>query len=436
MKKLSKIRKADIIGFIGIVLSALAQLILSPVIKVYIGILGLGVWHLLFQTFSYLKILDSGLSPSITRGTAAVAATKNSHTAKDFYATSQMCLTIVGIFFCFGGFVAIFLIPSFIAMPTLLMKEFQISIGLLAIWGLLRYRYNLKMLILRGVNRIISFNTLSLIEGAGRPALAAILIAIKPSIISIILGYIIAEIFCRAIASRIVGEIDIKGSFNRPDFFKIIVFGGSATVISISSLIIFCSSSFIIGYFEDVESIAIYQSTIALPYLCARFGFIPFRNKLPKFIGEYCRSNYTYLKKKSTHSHVFILFILFSVLLVVCFLNKLFVMVWVGELLYAGDHFTIIYSTFILITVARHNGYLMWQTTGNLSKILLAHLIEIPLNIALSFIFITHYGLIGIAYAALLAHIPALVVSQIPFFKFKYLTFKILKDRQLKELYN
>ena len=75
----------------------------------------------------------------------------------------------------------------------------------------------------------------------------------------------------------------------------------------------------------------------------------------------------------------------------------------------------IAYGFFLLFSVARHNGYIMYQSTGRLRPIVIGHLIEIPLNIGLSIILTNTLGLPGIACAYVLATLPVTFISQVVF---------------------
>ena len=102
-------------------------------------------------------------------------------------------------------------------------------------------------------------------------------------------------------------------------------------------------------------------------------------------------------------------------LTLVCIFNNIFVKLWVGGELFAGYHFTIIYGAFILFSIARHNGYIMYQSFGRLRPIVIGHLIEIPLYIGLSIILIEIFGLVGVAYANIISSLPITIIAQTPF---------------------
>lgn len=411
---------ADIIGYLGIIISALSQLMLSPIIVLRMGISGLGVWHLLFHTFTYLRFIDTGLSNSIVRGIAENDSKGNQQQLDDFFVTSRLCLTLAGIFFTICGVCACFILPDFINIPASLAIDFLISLLLISTWGFFRYHYYFSILKLRGLNKLIEFNSINLLEGGGRPALAALFIFLQPSLICLAAGYVVIEILSRIIAEKIAGSTKFIGKFNKKELMKIVTFGGAASIISITTLLLFYGSSFIVGRFLGVDAIAAFQSSIALPYLIARFGFIPFQNKVPGLIIQYQTGDQDQLRICALNSHIKLLSSAAVLLFIACFINKKFVSIWVGEQLYVGDQFTVIYSIFIFLNLARHNGYMMWQIKDDLTPMLFCHMIEIPLNIVLSIVFAKHYGIVGIAYAFLLAHIPATIISQIPFWQRKW----------------
>ncbi len=408
--------RAIFIGWLSIVLSSIAQFILAPVIKYHIGIIGLGIWHLLFQTFNYLQLIDVGFSNGIVREIASANAKGNIQKLRDVNATANRGLTVIGFIFTSIGLSACIIIPHFIKMPNEFRNTFIIALILISIWGIFRYRNYLAILRLRGLNKIVEFNLLNLIEGPGRPILGAIFLCFELGLVGIVLGYIIIEALVRFIASKIQMEEKHFGQYRNDYFLKMLTYGGATAIISFSNMLIFYSSSFIVGWKMDVSAVAVYQSTIALPFLVMRFAIIPFSNFLPRFISYFENNHISTLRKKGQYAHYKVLIASTTILIIVCLLNKKFVIFWVGENLFAGYYFTIIYSLFIIFSIARHNGYIMYQASESLKTMLLTHLIEIPMNLILSIFLIIKLGLIGLAIAFAVSHLIPTITSQFTFF--------------------
>ena len=61
----------------------------------------------------------------------------------------------------------------------------------------------------------------------------------------------------------------------------------------------------------------------------------------------------------------------------------------------------------------------MLQAKGELRAIVIAHLVEIPLNLFLSIILLGTIGLVGVPIAYFLAHLIVFFVSQVPFMPIK-----------------
>ena len=242
-----------------------------------------------------------------------------------------------------------------------------------------------------------------------------IFLTFKMGLTGIAIGYVLVEAAVRFISSKLQKFPLSSGNYNRSQFLRMLTFGGAHTVITLSSLVIFFSSSLIVGWRLGIEEIAAYQSTIALPFLIVRFAIVPFSNLLPGFVIHFERDETGILLKKGWRSHTIVMLIVLILLALVCFLNKAFVTMWVGEELFGGYHFTIIYGAFLFLSIARHNGYIMYQSTGRLRPIVIGHLIEIPLNIGLSIILTNTIGLLGIAYAYILATLPVTFISQVAF---------------------
>jgi len=416
-KQISVQKKANALGFLAVGLSAVAQFVLAPVIKFYIGAEGLGMWHLLFQTFTYLQIVDLGLSNGIIRELAA-AKVRGAKYFSDTVATAMRAFTWVGMAFAGLGGITCFLLPCFIDLPLTLRKSFLIALILFSCWGFFRYRYAIHFISLYATNRIDIFNALNLLLGPGRPLMGMVFLTLKLGLPGVAIGYILVEAIVRAIALKIQKLPLASGCYDHKQFIKMFVFGGTTSVVSLSTLLIFFSSSFIIGWRVGVIKIAIYQSSIALLFLIHRFAITPFSNLLPEFI-RYCETGdiFYMLKKKGLYCHSIVMLATFISLVIAAFINKLFVTLWLGEEFFAGYHFTVVYSFFILLSVARHNGYIMYQAIDYLKPMLICHLIQIPINLCLSLILLDKFGLIGIAYAYLLSSLPLIIISQLVFIR-------------------
>lgn len=406
---------ANMLGMLTIVLSAVFQFLLTPVIKKYLGAEGLGLWHLIFQTYVYLQLLDIGLSNSIVRE-IAYCDTGDGLPDRDVYSTSRFMLFGVGLLFLIIGTLCGFIAPKIIKFPPSLINDYTNSVIMLSCWGFFRYYLDLPRLSLRGLNKLVLFNRLMLIDGCGRPFIGLLFLLFTKSIIGLIVGYILVELSIRIIAFK-NAEIKKEGGFNRQCFSRLIKFGSGASVARLASLLIFYNSSFIIGWKLDVASIAIFQCSIALPLLFYRFAIVPFTNLLPSLVRFFCDGGVSSMRTKGIKPHLLIIFSSSICYFIVILTNEIFVKYWVGTELYGGYLFTTIYSVFCIVSIVRHNGYIMLQAQGTLKLIGIAHLTEIPLNIILSVILVNNIGLTGIPLACLVSHLPVLLISQLPFYK-------------------
>lgn len=414
--------RANIIGWIAILINAGAQLLLAPIVRLKMGATGLGVWHLVFQTYIYLQLIDFGWSNGIVREIACTNLNTSKQPFINLMNSAKQLLSITGVVFSIVGICAAVLVPKLIKIPHAFHRDFALAVILLSVWGMFRYRYSLSFLALRGFNRLTAFNSLELIQGAGRPILGALLVFLHMHILGIAAGYAAAEAATRWIAFRLFPIDTSRKTSNCYIFFRMLKFGGVTGIISISTLVTFYSSSFIIGWKLGVLQIAIYQSSIALPLLLMRMAIIPFTNRLPSLISEFQNFKNTNTLTSAFRLHLLVLLCCSLLMLGTCMINKLFVTIWVGRDLFAGFYFTILFSFFLLLSIARHNGFMVWQARGYLKSMMIAHLIDIPTNIFLSIILLQYFGLKGIALAFIIAAIPSLIVSQLAFYsgnKFK-----------------
>ena len=377
----------------------------------------MGVWYLFLQTFNYLNLIDFGISTGIVRELSIENAKNNNSEIKDIIASGKLLLFIVGIVFSIVGICSIYYIPNLIFIPNFLLYDFKFALFLVSIWGIFRFFLYLPILSLQAFNKILQYNILSTFQDLIRLLLSAIFFLFKPCISSIALGYISSEIMIRMKGFRTGSFPTSKGKLNINKIKNIFFFGSLTGFISVSTLLLFYTSSLIIGWRIGLTEIAIYQCSVSLSILLGRFAIIPFRNLLPKYYSLWGKGEYRFLVKNSREENIRILLITLIGLFFATLINKLFVKIWVGIEFYAGLKFTIAYNFFMLMSIARHNGYMAFLSISKIKLIFIFHLIEIPLNIVLSLILIDIFGLNGLPYAFIFATLPTTILSQSFFFR-------------------
>jgi len=413
--------KANTLGWLAIFLNAGAQLLLAPIVKSNLGASGLGVWHLIFQTFVYLQLIDFGWSNGIVREIASVRDDRAGQLPQNLLKTTQRLLSATGVAFAIAGVGAAFLVPQFIDIPSAFKQDFTIAVLIFSVWGVARYHYALPLIALRGQNRLVAYNGLEILQGAGRPVLGALMVLSNLGIVGLAAGYAMAEAACRWIAVRL-SRIDFTGGhFDRATFYRTLKFGGATGTISLSTLISFYSSSFIVGWKLGVTQVAVYQCTIAFPLLLMRLSIVPFTNRLPFLIASLHRNRDRSQMTATIHLHLLVLIISAGLLTGIVLANELFVTLWVGADLFAGLDFTLVFCLFVFISIARHAGFMVLQAEGRLKFLTLIHLLEVPLVLLLSIMLIDSMGLTGVAVALVVAALPSTIFSQFVFLRVKKL---------------
>jgi O-antigen/teichoic acid export membrane protein len=125
-------------------------------------------------------------------------------------------------------------------------------------------------------------------------------------------------------------------------------------------LVAFSSSSFIIGWKLGVSQVAVYQSSIALFLLLMRLAIIPFANRLPYLIASFSYNPDTELVISTLKMHLLVTVGSVIILVGICMVNEFFVTLWVGNDLFAGSDFSLVFALFTLMHIIRHNGFMVW----------------------------------------------------------------------------
>jgi len=407
---------ANIIAWISLFLTALAQLILAPIIKSKTGAVGLGVWNLILQLFFFMQLIDFGWSNGIVREFAIQINAEKNGLPSYKIKFAQCLLTVTGVIFSISGLCSAFLLPRFIDIPPAYQTDFYVGVVLFSIWGFARFHYNLPLLSLRGRNHLVAYNVLEMIQSAGRPIMAVGMLLANLGLIGVVSGYILAEALSRLLSKRVFPFLVSGRYFDKSILFRTMKFGAATGIIGLSTMIIFYSSSFIIGWKMGLKEIAVYQSSIALPLMAMRVAIIPFTNRLPFLINAMQSADQNLFLARSLDTNIIVVGITFVFLIIVCLINEQFVSWWVGSELYAGNLFTWVFCLFMFLSVVRHNGYMVWQARGTLTVITIAFLAGVPINVVLSLYLIESIGLPGIALAFVIPAIPIALISQASFF--------------------
>lgn len=404
---------AHLISFVNIGASGVAQFILSPVVKEVAGVEALGLWHIIFQSFVLIQLIDFGITNAIIKEISL--ATDDDQRLRSVYRSSRFVLVVIGGLFsalCFG--VAFY--ADLIQGVSLTLKgQFQISLVMLGCWGLPRYLFRLEFFDMLAKERVVIYNVIGVLEGPLRPLLAALLLVLTGEVYSLVLGYILIEVFVRLL-SCLCNPISWKGRLDKAVLESLLRFCGAVSLIRIANLIVFYCCAWVIAANLGAVEVAIFQSTVALPYFLARFLFRPFMNLLPKIIRLHSTHDKRF-KSFIVKNHLYVLGAAFLFSIVIFIVNPYFVDIWVGSDLYAGHTVGGIYCLFIFVAILRHNGYIVCQGIGALRMMLAAHAVELVVFFVFTYCTIATMGLMGVALGLLLAHIAPAAVSQIPFLK-------------------
>ena len=425
----------------GLVINVVVSFFLAPFVVRHLGNTYYGIWAVVGQFIGYLYLLDFGIRESIIRYASRFRALEKGDELESIVQVSfWFYMLIAAACFVLTAVIAFFFTSIFGVDPAL---RSEIAITVLLAGGTVTqlFVFNVFTGLLMGFQRYDLFNAANIVStliraglfvwaltaGYGIVALAAIQFAI-----ALLTGLVLAT---KSLSIARLSGLSIKlGIPRREDVIrtqkKIVSYSVLVLINNLGQKIVFMTDAILIGLFLPVSQVTFYAIAATLVgYLRSILGssaqlFNPLISHLSA-LEEDNRVRYTF-----TAGTRLMLFICFPVGLTFIFLGDTFIGLWMGESYKVLSGQVLIVLAVTQIVSAPHQ--VISSTLYGLNKhkfLAYWRVVEALLNITLSIVLVSRFGIVGVAIGTAVPHIllalvilPAYAVRQVNMSLFEYFT--------------
>lgn len=392
------------------VLTKLIGLIVTPIVLTYLDKTEYGIWVIIGSLLGYMGLMDFG----ITGATSAIAAKSNTkeneHRINIVINNAFVLQSLIGMFIIAVGFIVSFYFPDMFNMGDYSKEEawlvfvmaiigYGISFPPKSLKGLIRAKQMISLSVWLEFLLFMLTTALNLYllhTGFGLLALPVGTIAVR------LLSYPLFIFF----AKKAYPQLRFDPSVITLEHMKEI-FGVSSYwfVGMIAAMIIYSTDTILIGIFMSTAMVTMYALTFRLSEVMREFIYSISFTLMPAIgqimgQGDIGKAREIYLRSQPV-------ILSLAIIGAVCIylFNGYFVKFWVGDEYFAGDMLSLIFAGMLFSTIVFHASSLVISANLKLKGVTVIRIAEAIINIVLSVWLVQTYGLIGIAFATLIAGI-------------------------------
>jgi O-antigen/teichoic acid export membrane protein len=385
------------------------MILVTPFLLEHLGTEPYGIWILCQNLATYFNLFNLGFLSNMVAQYAT--KTTDSEEAKNklfstvFFSLVMFCfLSIPAFWYIYEHFEIIFKITSSNVM--LGKKVFSvvylsfISIFLASTFDMILY-YILGNIVTKNIIDICRLLVLNLgyiaiiFLGGGVFEIALFYLSIQ--LLIMITLYVFAKKGCNLHISTINFDYQLFKSFFKPSF--------NFLLLNLANMIIFAGDNIIISALIGVEQLVIFSLSFKLSDTAIRLINKLVDVKSPMMITYIKTKDYFNLKAEFNKLVYWSLGLSFIAMIFIILCGKLALIYWLGNK-YNFDNYVIgIFAVFIMTNSLYYVCWIFLNLTGQHSRLSYVVLLEIVLNIILSYFLGKQFGLIGIASGTLIASI-------------------------------
>lgn len=420
MKKIiQQAGKGVLSGYLLTLVGIVRKLVVIPIVLGFVGQSLYGVWIIIGEIMGYLRQMEGGLGFSIEQRIASIKWENNLSKLNTIFSSGVIIYSLFSLLAIIVGlcltpfFVSIFKIdPEYNSLVTLVFLLAVLTMGL----GL---PLDVISSFLRGVQQQAWATGIAIVGSIFGFIIVLMLLFNGLGLLALPLSGLILLTFrywfSWYLLKRAEKGISISTKYiNKTTIKDLLRFSIFAFINQISSIIIFGTSSIIIGYFLGSNLVAIYiltfQLTLTLIGLVRRIS----THLQPGFAEISSMQRVDQLRSLFTSSLRVLMIFAALIFIAVYFMNNSFVALWVGHENFGGQALTIIFALLGIYTIFRTHSSALLLSTGDVSFVARWVGLEAFLSLSISLILVNYLGLSGVALGTLLAGIIASVLVLVP----------------------
>lgn len=422
---LKKIISNTFSNYVLKIVQILLNLIAIPVLINSVGSEGFGIILFANVLVGYFSILDLGISQGLTKFVAEYTAKNSINTVKSIINTSLFFYFLIGLIVFFG--VAVIVFFDGLTLFNISEDNYNIAKNIFLLAGVLAL-FSWPKIAMEGAFRgIQKFTVLNLTIGVGRilsVSLAILLALMDTPLVYIFLAFntdkLILFFWQYKLLTKHINYWKFEINTVHMSTFKMIfAFSGWIMLGQIAVILEYQSDQFILASMVSVSAIATYTIIFFLFRLIQQISGLAASAVMPAVAETKVRSNqdsvdFFVLYGSKYHNVLFIPFV------IVCYyLAEPFIRLWVGDKY--TEYIWLVQASILFQILWQSNAFLgqVYTGIGKSKKTGLIAIFSGVLNVSLSVILVSYYGLSGVIMGTLIAgafSVPLVYIYILPDF--------------------
>lgn len=390
------------------ILTKLIGLIITPIVLTYLDKTEYGIWVIIGSLLGYMGLMNFGVTGATSVITSKSNTKENEHRINIIINNAFVLQSIIGLFIIVLGIIVSFYFPNIFNIGEYSKEDawlvfvmaiigYGISFPNKSLKGLIRARQMISLsvwiqFVLFILTTILNLYLLHL--GFGLLALPIGTIVIQ------LLSYPIWIFFAKKSYPKLRFDFSVITIENMKEILGVSLYW---FVGMIAAVVIYSTDTILIGIFMSTTMVTMYALTFRLSEVVREFIYsisFTFMPALGQIMGEgdIGKARDIYILSQS-----FILSLAVIGAVFIYLFNGYFVRFWVGDEYFVGDILSLIFAGMLFIAVVFHSSSLILGADLKLKSITTIRITEAVINIGLSIWWVQLYGLIGVAFATLIA---------------------------------
>jgi len=381
---------------------AILAFILTPVIIHNLGQSGYGIWVIIGSIIGYYGFLDLGVASAVMRYVARFSGEGTEREVKKIVSTAFAFFITIGISIVGGTFLLSDVLAKLIDVPQQGLENFSLAIEILALSMAIRFAISVFKITLIAHEMFIITNIVVTTSNLIRASLTFSFLYYGWGLLGVALSHLITVLLTEGVyvicCFRYISKfrIEIK-SIDKGVLYKLVSFGGITTVIAITDTIRLNVDSVVIAKFVDMSAVGVFAvASLLVRYfvrlVVSAMGVITPRFAKLDMLGEKKELSLLFLRALFVCS-----LMAFSLAAILVVYGGDFLLLWVGHDFEASIQILIILTVGHAVAVSQNVGIGLMYALKKHHWYAVTSSFEAVLNLCLSIVLVTRYGIIGVA---------------------------------------
>lgn len=399
--------------------SAIISFFLMPYILAKLGQAALGVWILVGSFSGYLGLFDFGIGFAVVRYVARYQKTGEAKKRNEIIATAFYLACFLSLLVMAATLFIMHNAAGFFDIPAHLIQQSEAVIFLIGLSIAIGFPLSIfSEALAGGLWRYDLFNKVGLLMALFRTGLTIVFLELQWGLVGLglaaLIGSVLGYLWRMRMLFSLIPDLSIKPRLLSWRVFKRIGdYSFFSFLLVLSGRIAFYSDSFIVGLFRGIEDVAIFGIAAKLTEYLRQLIFTMTKLFTPvasRYDPETDRASLRRIFYDGSRLHL-----LFSlpISMILFFWGGKFIQLWVGDAFGPSQMVLQVLLLGHIASFLQGIGGEILLGVGRHRLFSILSILSAAINIALSIIFIQHFGLIGVAWGTTIP-LAALSLGYLP----------------------